>query len=131
MPRGHLKDTGLIHYLLNIHSIDDLKGHHMYGRIWEGFIIEQLLRGLERKLIKQDAYFYRTNNQSEIDLIIEGRFGLIPIEIKSGSATSKKQLRILEGFVKENNCPYGILINNGDAVYRMTDKIIQIPAVFL
>ena len=131
MPRGHLKDTGLIHYFLNIHSTDDLKGHHMYGRIWEGFIIEQLLRGLERNLIKHDAYFYRTHNQSEIDLIIEGRFGLIPIEIKSGSATNKKQLRILEGFVKENNCPYGILINNGDAVYRITDRIIQIPAVFL
>lgn len=131
MPRGHLRDSGLASYLLNIHTENELKGHYLFGRIWEGFIIEQILKGLERNLIKHSAYFYRTNNQSEIDLIIEGRFGIIPIEIKSGSSTSSSQLRTLSNFIKELDCPYGIVINNGTEIFLLKENIIQIPAIYL
>ncbi len=131
MPRGHLRDTGLINYLLNVNTVTNLKGHQLYGRIWEGFVIEQILKGLERNLIKHSAYFYRTNNQSEIDLILEGNFGTIPIEIKSGSSTSKKQLKILERFVKIHECPFGIVVNHGDDIFMIAENIIQVPAIFL
>jgi len=131
MPRGHLRDTGLINYLLNISNVQSLKGHQLYGRIWEGFITEQIIKGVDRNLIKYSSYFYRTNNQSEIDLIIEGRFGTIPIKIKSGSNTSIKQLKTLENFVKAESCPYGIVVNNGDQIYKLSNKIIQVPAIFL
>lgn len=131
MPKGHIRDTGLINYLLNIHTVSDLKGHQQYGRIWESFVIEQILKGLETNLIKHNAYFYRTNNQNEIDLILEGRFGIIPIEIKSGSSTSKKDLKTLETFITKHNLPFGIVVNNGDEIFKISEKIIQIPAIFL
>ncbi|RLA65884.1 MAG: ATP-binding protein [Epsilonproteobacteria bacterium] len=131
MPRGHLRDTGLTNYFLNIYSTSDLKAHHLFGRIWEGFITEQILKNLENSLIRHKAYFYRTNNQAEIDLILEGRFGIIPIEIKSGSTTSKGQLKTLSNFIKENKCPFGIVINNGTEIFKISDSIIQIPAIFI
>jgi len=44
MLKGHLRDTGLINYFLRINDVDDLKSHPQFGRIWETFIIEQLIR---------------------------------------------------------------------------------------
>lgn len=131
MPRGHLRDTGIINYLLNINTTSDLKGHPLFGRIWEGFVIEQVLKGLSSHLIKHHYYFYKTNNQSEIDLIIEGRFGTIPIEIKASSSTSINELKTLSTFVKNNHCPIGIVINNGDEIFKLDKTIVQVPAIFL
>ena len=131
MPKGHLKDTGLINYLFNIHSIKDLKGHQLYGRLWESFVIEQILKELRGHALKHHYSFYRTNNQKEIDLIIEGRMGIIPIEIKAGSVTTFKQIKTLTTFVKNKPCPFGIVINNGDEVFKLSENIIQVPCIFL
>ena len=94
-------------------------------------IIEQILKNLNSELIKNKPYFYRTHNQSEVDLVIEGRFGLIPIEIKSGRLSKKDQLIGLSNFIKEHKCPYGILVNLDDEVVRLDEHIYQIPATFI
>jgi len=131
MPKGHLRDTGLINYFLRINDVDDLKSHPQFGRIWEVFIIEQIIRSCNNHLQQIDYSYYRTQNQQEIDFILQGKFGLIPIEIKSGSYTENKQLKTLTKFIEENNCPFGLVINNGDEVFKMTDKIYQLPAIYL
>ena len=131
MPKGHLRDTGLINYFLRIQSIDDLKGHPQFGRIWEVFISEQIIRHFKNRIEEIEYYYYRTHNQAEIDLIIESRHGLIPVEIKSGSATSKKQLKTLENFILDYNCPFGLLINNGDEIFKLSKNIYQLPAIYL
>jgi len=64
-------------------------------------------------------------------LVLETDFGLIPIEIKAGSVTPRKQTLSLESFVKEHNCPFGLVINNGDEVYRLSESVYQLPAIFL
>lgn len=131
MSKGHIRDTGLICYLLNIHSVDDLKSHPKYGQIWEGFVIEQILKGLQDHLVTHRFFYYRTRSKAEIDLILEGRFGTIPIEIKASYATPKNQLRTLEEFVVRNQCPFGVLINNSDDIYMLSENVIQIPANYL
>lgn len=131
MSKGHVRDTGLICHLLNIHTIDDLKSHPKYGQIWETFVIEQILRGLQDHLVSHGYNYYRTRGQAEIDLILEGRFGTIPIEIKASYSTPKAQLRTLEDFVARNHCPFGILVNNSDDVFLLSENIIQIPASHL
>lgn len=129
MPRGYIRDSGLVCYLLNIHSASDLKSHPQYGRLWEAFVIEQILKGLQNNLIKHQCYYYRTHNQAEIDLILEGRMGTIPIEIKSASSTPKRQLIAMEHFIAEHHCSHGIIVNNASEVAMLSDKIVQVPAV--
>lgn len=131
MPRGQLRDTTLVNYLLNINSIDDLRAHPQLGRIWESFVIEQILKNLDSSLIKNNSYFYRTHNQNEIDLVIEGRFGLIPIEIKAGLSNKKDHLITLNNFIEEHKCPYGILINLDNEIRKLSPKIYQVPACFI
>ncbi len=131
IPKGHLRDTGLINYLLHINNENDLKGHPQFGRIWESFITEQIIKYFNNHTERINCYYYRTHNQAEIDLIIETDSGIIPIEIKSGSVTRKKQLIALETFIKEHNCKYGIVINNGDEIYKLSENIYQLPAIYL
>ncbi len=130
-PKGHLRDTGLINYMLRIQDESDMKAHPQFGKIWETFVAEQLIRQFTNQLERLDYYYYRTQNQAEVDLILETESGLIPIEIKAGSITAKRQLKALEAFIEEHNCTYGLVVNNGDEVYKLSPKIYQLPAVFL
>jgi predicted AAA+ superfamily ATPase len=131
MPKGHLRDTGLMNYLLNINNLEQLKSHPQYGKIWETFIIEQILKNCEASMIKHQAFFYRTRGQAEIDLILETPMGLIPIEIKSGINLLEKQLQTLKNFIKEFHCPMGFVINNAEEVAFLSENIVQLPASFV
>lgn len=66
-PRVYLRDTGLLHTLLGIDSVDDLLSHPVAGASWEGFVVEQLLSAMPERA---EASFYRSAGGAEIDLLI-------------------------------------------------------------
>ncbi len=68
-PKIYLRDTGLLHRLLNISDYETLLGYPSMGSSWEGFIIENIITALSGKW--QYSY-YRTTSQTEIDLVLEG-----------------------------------------------------------
>lgn len=80
-----MRDSGLLHALLGIETLDDLLGHPVAGASWEGFVIENLLAVAPERT---RASFYRTAAGAEIDLLLEpGRSrGIWAIEIKRGLA---------------------------------------------
>jgi hypothetical protein len=81
-PKVYIRDTGILHSLLEIESFDNLMGHPVYGASWEGFVIENILS----KLPKWNAGFYRTSSGTEIDLILEKGKKKIAVECKASSA---------------------------------------------
>lgn len=83
-PKIYLRDSGILHKLLNISSFEDLLGHPVIGASWEGFVIENIIIQLSGKW--QYSY-YRTITQTEIDLVLEGPDQQIwAIEVKRSSA---------------------------------------------
>jgi len=84
-PKTYVRDSGIVHALLNITSMDELFGHPIIGTSWEGFVIENLLSAASRRI---SASFYRTAAGAEIDLVLEmgGNKGIWAIEIKRGLA---------------------------------------------
>jgi len=81
-PKIYVRDSGLLHALLDIESHDDLLGHPVYGASWEGFVIENVLSVLP----DWRAFFYRTSSGSEIDLILTRGKRRIAIECKASSS---------------------------------------------
>jgi uncharacterized protein len=130
-PRGYIKDPCFINYVNKFSSSEELISHPNFGYYWEAFVSEQIIKNLESRLIKAHYYFFRTHDQAEVDLIIQSKQGLIPIEIKSGRVTKKEKLKSLENFILENNCPYGIIVNQGEEIFKLTPNIYQVPAKFL
>lgn len=82
-PKVYMRDSGLLHALLDISDLDDLQGHPVVGASWEGFLIEQLLTIDQPR----DAAFYRTAAGAELDLVVSrGRRPTRGYEMKYSSA---------------------------------------------
>ncbi len=132
MAKGFFRDSGILHHLLKLDDIDRLLVHPMAGVSFESFIIEEIIRGLQCTLAAGiDCNFYRTKDKSEIDLIIDGSFGIIPVEVKSGTKLKQRMLGPLKTFLKETDARFGILVNNSEKIEMLTDNIVQIPAAYL
>ena len=67
-PKVYVRDSGLVHALLGIMSLEQLAGHPVVGESWEGCVIETLVSVLPPRAT---PYFYRTCAGAEIDLVIE------------------------------------------------------------
>ncbi len=67
-PKVYVRDSGLVHALLNIHRQEDLLGHPVVGSSWEGMLIENLLDSMASPV---RSWFYRTTAGAEIDLVLE------------------------------------------------------------
>lgn len=131
MPKGHFRDSGLLHKLLKLEDLDSLLLHPTAGTSFESFIIEEIIRGFQSTLqTSLDFNFYRTRDKSEIDLVIDGPFGFIPIEIKLGTKVNQRMLAPMKGFIADTQSKFGILVNNAEKIEILSDKIIQIPATF-
>lgn len=127
-PKGHYRDSGLLFYLQNIHSLEALEVYPKLGNAFESFVVEEVLKGIECTNARNiQAYHYRTKAGAEIDLLLEGSFGLLPIEVKLQSYTTKKQVSALTNFLEHHNLPFGVVINNCEIPSMITNNIIQIP----
>lgn len=84
-PKVYVRDSGLLHALLGIETLDGLAGHPVVGPSWEGFVIENLLRAAPKPSV---AGFYRTTAGAEIDLVLDlpGQTRPWAIEIKRSLA---------------------------------------------
>ena len=82
-PKVYVRDSGLLHHLLNIREVDDLLGHPSTGASWEGFVVEQVCGRLDPASL---VSFYRTAAGAELDLVVETGSRKIGIEVKFSSA---------------------------------------------
>jgi len=83
-PKIFVRDTGILHSLLNISSGFELEGNPMKGNSFEGFVIEQILQ-LTNSVYQ--PHFYRTHNGAECDLVlVRSSKPYFAIEIKYSSA---------------------------------------------
>ncbi len=67
-PKVYIRDSGLLHALLNIADRNALLGHPVVGASWEGFVIENLIDASPAFTVPG---FYRTSGGAEIDLLLE------------------------------------------------------------
>jgi predicted AAA+ superfamily ATPase len=83
-PKVYIRDSGLLHALLNLNTLDDVLSHPIVGASWEGFVIENLISCLPQGIT---YWFYRTSAGAEIDLVVEkNSSNKFAIEIKRSSA---------------------------------------------
>jgi uncharacterized protein len=82
-PKVYVRDSGLLHSLLNIQGVNDLLGHPSTGASWEGFVIEQIAAHLPSGA---SLSFYRTAAGAEMDAVVELGGQRMGFEVKFSSA---------------------------------------------
>ena len=114
-PRLQFLDTGLVNYELNIQAdmlaLDDLNSAYK-GAIIPHLITQEIM-SLKTTQYKQANFWVREKAQSssEVDIIIQYKDKIIPIEIKSGK---EGKLKSLHQFIEQADHPYAIRMYAGE-----------------
>ena len=83
-PKIYVRDSGLVHALLDLADKEAVLSHPVVGASWEGFCIENILSCAPPQV---QGYFYRTSAGAEVDLLLHWPRGdLWAIEIKRSLA---------------------------------------------
>ena len=83
-PKVYVRDSGLLHRLLDVGTRAELERHPKIGASWEGFVIENLVRALG--VDDRQCHFWATHSGAGIDLVVPHRGRLRGYEIKRTSA---------------------------------------------
>lgn len=128
-PRIYVRDTGILHSLLEVPGADALRAHPKVGASWEGWVIEQTLGALTLAGESARASFWRTHGGAETDLVLELRGRTVPVEIKLGG-----EPRVTRGLVecrKDLASPAGIVLHGGPASFPLGNGFWALSAELL
>ena len=125
-PKLYFYDSGLLCYLLRIKSPDDLRLSSYRGGIFEGFCISEFIKSSYNKKQNPDIYFWRDSAGHEIDMLVEKKGKLFPVEIKSGETFNSSFIDGLKYWtdLSEGNEKDAFLIYGGDK--KMTYKGVNV-----
>ncbi len=130
-PRGYLRDSGLLHALLRVPDRSALLSHPQMGASWEGLAIEEVLRQLAALGVPIDYSYYRTGAGAEVDLVLQGAFGTVAVEVKHTSDVGGRELRAMRDFLDEHKARLGVVINTDVRPRLYDDRIVGIPLNWL
>ena len=121
-PKIYIRDSGILHAFKDILHQKNLLDDPQVGASWEGFVIEQIIEAMNNTLIDGKAFFYRTQQAAECDLIIEhNNMVKAAIEIKLSS-----EPQISKGFritMTDTNAQHGFVIAKTTETYKIDQQI--------
>ncbi len=122
-PKLYIRDSGVLHSLLGLRTLDDLLSHPVAGTSWEGFAIENLLAAAP---FGTDAFFYRTQAGAEIDLLLHlPDRSLWAVEVKLGAAPKARK-----GFLSaadDVEAAERFVVYPGDEPFPLSGGVLAIP----
>jgi hypothetical protein len=83
-PKIYVRDSGLLHTLLDVHTTRQLELHPKVGASWEGFVIDQVIQALDAA--PHECYFWRTHAGAELDLLVMRGMQRVGFEVKRTTA---------------------------------------------
>lgn len=120
-PKVYLRDSGLLHSLLNIPAMSDLWGHPRLGASWEGFALEQVLSVLR----PHEAYFWATQGGAELDLLLFSGGKRYGVEFKFNEAP--KVTKSMHSALADLSLDHLWVIFPGATHYPVHEKITMLP----
>ena len=81
-PKVYFRDSGLLHALMGIRTLEELLTHPHSGASWEGFALEQVLRLAQ----PDEAWFWATHQGAELDLLLVRGRQRVGVEFKRADA---------------------------------------------
>lgn len=124
-PKLYLRDSGLLHYLLGIRTLEDLDAHPIRGASWETFVIEDVLRREAIAHPGSGAYFWRTAAGAEADLVLERGAQRTVLEVKIAYAGSARPVRALRDALQDLDAARAWIVDQGKGIERLDAAIAR------
>ncbi len=123
-PKFYYRDTGLLHYLLNISDLEALRTSPYRGFSFEGLVIEQLL---QKHSLSADGgvgyYFYRTAQGDEIDLLVQVNRQLHAYEVKASTSVELSELTGFQRALNQLKLDKGVVVYFGKDNFNLNRQI--------
>ncbi len=128
-PKIYFSDTGLACYLARLNNPEVLRNSRFNGRFMETFIINEIMKSYMNNNKKTNFYYYRDNDQNEIDLIILDKGVLHLIECKTGISYKLSDVKAFETLEKKTKYLVGSksIICNTDVCYSIGKGVLVLP----
>lgn len=134
-PKIYFMDTGLASYLVGYYDAKTLENSAYNGAIFETYVISEIIKNYAYNGVetKTKLSYYRDNHKNEIDLIIEDRNIIYPIEIKKSMQPKKdaiKNFSVLND-VKGKEIGTGIVLCNCEKIIPIDTKNYFVPIEYI
>ena len=120
-PKIYVRDIGLYHHLIGVTTMDALQVHPRIGASWEGFVLEKIIA----EASPDHAYFWRTHNGAELDLLLFVNGRRIGVEIKRHDAP--RRTRSMTVAVNDLRLDALYVVYPGELRYDIDDTITAMP----
>lgn len=125
----YFRDSGLLHYLLNISSVEALRTSPYRGFSFEGLVIEHLKRKyMQGPSGRVHFYFYRTSQGDEIDFLVHDKKGLHAYEIKTSTTIDSGDLKGFKRSLAQLGLKKGTVVYFGSEDFQL-DRQIEVKAI--
>jgi len=120
-PKIYIRDSGILHALMQLQTLGDVQSHPKLGASWEGFALEQVIGVLDTR----DAYFWATHAGAELDLLVRLGGKSYGFEFKYADAPGTS--RSMHAAIEDLSLEHLWVIYPGHQEYPLHDKISVIP----
>lgn len=120
-PKVYIRDSGILHGLLQLGTLYDVQSHPKLGASWEGFAIEQIISLLNTR----DAYFWATHGGAELDLLVRVRGKQYGFEIKYADAPGSS--RSMQIALNDLALEHLWIVYPGKHQYAIDSRITALP----
>lgn len=127
-PKIYFNDTGLACYLARLNNDENLKRSVFAGSFFETYVVNEIKKSYRNNGIKENFYYYRDNNQNEIDLIILENGMLHFVECKAGVSYNRGDIKGFK-YLKDSKYQIGLscIICNTDSIYTIEENVYVLP----
>ncbi len=120
-PKIYLRDSGILHALMNLGDDMALQAHPRVGASWEGFALEMVLR----RLRPGEAYFWGTHSGAELDLLLTHRGRRFGFEFKYSEAP--RVTRSAHTAISDLQLDHVWVVHPGEHAFPIEKKITAMP----
>jgi predicted AAA+ superfamily ATPase len=124
-PKTYIRDSGILHGLLQLGTLPEVQSHPKLGASWEGFVIEQIISLLDTR----DAYFWATHGGAELNLLVRAGSKHYGFEIKYADAPGKT--RSMHTALHDLRLEHLWVIYPGQHEYALDERITVLPLATL
>ncbi len=122
-PKIYIRDSGILHYFMNVETMDHLQANPKIGASWEGFALECITKSIGKN--EKNYYFWKAHSGAEVDLFWQYGGKNYGVEFKYADAP--KRTKSMISAIANLELDHLWVVYPGKTKYRLDHQITVLP----